>query len=68
MIFAAQAGPAIMNARAHRVEQRMRARYETLMEVTPVGVLLFDMFQSEIRSRTRKPCAPSPCWACRTSA
>ena len=48
MIFAAQAGPAIMNARAHRVEQRMRARYETLMEVTPVGVLLFDMFQSEI--------------------
>ncbi|MCY4440329.1 MAG: response regulator [Deltaproteobacteria bacterium] len=42
MVFASQAAAAIANARAHRNEQRARADLETLVETSPVGVLVFD--------------------------
>ena len=47
VIFASQAGSAITNARTHREEQRMRTRFETLVEVTPMGVLLFEVSQAQ---------------------
>ena len=42
MLFACQAATAIANARAHHLEQRERARFETLIETSPVGVVVFD--------------------------
>ena len=42
MLFAAQAAIAIANARTHRAEQRARADLETLIETSPVGVVVFD--------------------------
>ena len=41
-LFASQAAAAIVNARAHRKEQRARADLEALIETTPVGVLVID--------------------------
>ena len=41
-LFAAQAATAIANARAHRDEQRARADLETLIETSPVGVVVFE--------------------------
>ena len=41
-LFAAQAATAIANARAHRQERRARADLETLVETSPVGVVVFD--------------------------
>ena len=41
-LFAAQAATAIANARAHREERRARADLETLIETSPVGVVVFD--------------------------
>ena len=41
-LFAAQAATAIANARAHRRERRTRADLETLIETSPVGVVVFD--------------------------
>ena len=41
-LFAAQAAAAIANARAHRDEQRARANLETLVDTSPVGVVVFD--------------------------
>ena len=41
-IFASQAAMAISNARTHREEQRARADLETLVNTTPVGVVVFD--------------------------
>ena len=41
-VFAAQAAVAIANARRMRDEQRARADLETLLETSPVGVVLFD--------------------------
>ena len=41
-LFAAQAAIAIANARAHREERRARADLETLIETSPVGVVVFD--------------------------
>ena len=41
-LFAAQAGLAIANARRHREERLARARLETLIETSPVGVAVFD--------------------------
>ena len=42
MLFASQAAAAIGNARAHRGEQRARRDLETLIETSPVGVVVFD--------------------------
>ena len=41
-MFASQAALVIANARRHRDEQRARADLETLVNTTPVGVLVFD--------------------------
>ena len=43
VLFASQAAQVIANARRHREEQRARARLETLIDTTPVGVVVFDM-------------------------
>ena len=42
VLFAAQAATAIANARAFRNEQRARADLEALVEISPVGVAVFD--------------------------
>ena len=41
-LFASQAATAIANARTHRDERRARAELETLIEISPVGVVVFD--------------------------
>ena len=41
-LFAAQAATAIANARSHREERRARADLETLIETSPVGVVVFN--------------------------
>ena len=41
-LFAAQAAPAIANARQHREERRAREYLETLVQTSPVGVVVFD--------------------------
>ena len=42
LLFAAQAAAAIVNARTFRAEQRARADVETLVETSPIGVVVFD--------------------------
>ena len=42
VMFAAQAALAIANARQYREEQRARAALETLVETSPVGVVVLD--------------------------
>ena len=42
VLFASQAALVIANARRHREEQRTRTDLETLVNTTPVGVLVFD--------------------------
>ena len=41
-LFASQAAAAVANARAHRSERRARVNLETLVETSPVGVVVFD--------------------------
>ena len=48
VLFGSQAATAIANARTHRNEQRARADLETLIETSPVGVVVHD-------ARTTKP-------------
>ena len=43
LLFASQAAIAIVNARTYRDEQRARAGLETLVETSPVGVVVFDV-------------------------
>ena len=42
VLFASQAATAIANARTFRDEQRARAKVETLLDTSPVGVVVFD--------------------------
>ena len=42
VLFAAQAATAIANARTHHAAERARADLETVVETTPVGVVVFD--------------------------
>ncbi len=42
VLFASQAAMAIANARRHREERRARADLETLVDTSPVGVVVFD--------------------------
>jgi len=42
VLFASQAAAAIANARAYRDEQRARANLEALVDISPVGVVVFD--------------------------
>jgi len=53
-LFAAQAATAIANARAHREESRARADLETLIETSPVGVVVFDGPTGELVSFNRE--------------
>ena len=41
-MFASQAGAAILNARRYRDEQHAKADLEALVNISPVGVLVFD--------------------------
>ena len=43
VMFASQAAQVIANARRHRDEQRARAGLETLIDTSPVGVVVFDV-------------------------
>ncbi len=47
VLFASQAAAAIANARTHRAEQRARANLETLVDTSPVGVVVFDAAAGE---------------------
>ena len=42
VMFASQAGAAILNARRHREERQARADMEAVINTSPVGVLVFD--------------------------
>ena len=54
LLFASQAATAIANARAHREERRARADLETLIETSPVGVVVFDAETGEPVSLNRE--------------
>ena len=54
MLLAAQAATAIANARAHRDERQARADLETLIETSPVGVVVFDGGTGEVLSLNRE--------------
>ena len=54
VLFAWQAAAAIANARAHRGEQRVRRDLETLIETSPVGVVVFDGQSGKIVSSNRE--------------
>ena len=47
VLFASQAATAIANARTYQNEQRARANLETLVETSPVGVVVFDVRSGE---------------------
>ncbi len=54
VLFASQAALAIANARRHREEQRARADLETLIDTSPVGVVVFDAVTGAPRSFNRE--------------
>ena len=54
VLFAAQAAAAIANARAHRDEQRIRAELDALIEISPVGIVVFDAATGLPRSLNRE--------------
>ena len=54
VLFASQAALAIANARRHREEQRTRADLETLINTSPVGVVVFDAVTGEPQSFNRE--------------
>ena len=54
VLFAAQAAMAIANASRHREEQRARADLETLIDTSPVGVVVFDAVTGAPKSFNRE--------------
>ena len=54
MMFASQAALVIANARRHREERRARVDLETLMDTSPVGVVVFDAATGEPKSFNRE--------------
>ena len=54
VVFASQAALVIANARRHRDEQRARADLETLIDTSPVGVLVFDAKTRGVTSVNRE--------------
>ena len=54
VLFASQAAMAIANARRHREERRARADLETLIDTSPVGVVVFDARTGEAKSFNRE--------------
>ena len=53
-MFASQAAMAIANARRHREERRVRADLETLIDTSPVGVVVFDAVTGAPKSFNRE--------------
>ena len=53
-MFASQAAMAIANARTHREERRARAYLETLVDTSPVGVVVFDVGNGRLASMNRE--------------
>ena len=54
VMFASQAALVIANARRHRDEQRARTDMETLIDTSPVGVLVFDAKTGGVTSVNRE--------------
>ena len=54
VMFASQAALVIANARRHRDEQRARADLETLVDTSPVGVIVIDATQGRVASLNRE--------------
>ena len=54
VLFAYQAAMAIANARRHREERRARADLETLIDTSPVGVVVFDALTGMPKSLNRE--------------
>ena len=54
VLFASQAAMAIANARRHREEKRARADLETLVDTSPVGVVVFDAVTDAPKSFNRE--------------
>ena len=54
VMFASQVAMVIANARRHREEQRARADLETLIETSPVGVVVFDAATGVPKSLNRE--------------
>ena len=54
VMFASQAALVIANARRHRDQRRARADMETLVNTTPVGVLVFDAKTGGVTSVNRE--------------
>ena len=54
LMFATQAASAIVNARRYRDEQRARACWETLIDTSPVGVVVFDGSTGNVLSINRE--------------
>ena len=54
VLFASQAASAIVNARRYRDEQRARAYWETLIDTSPVGVVVFSARTGEVLSINRE--------------
>ena len=54
VLFASQAAQVIANARRYRDEQRARADLETLIDTSPVGVVVFDMRKGAAASFNRE--------------
>ena len=54
VMFAAQAALVIANARTHREERRARADLETLVNTSPVGVVVFDAGTGQLSSINRE--------------
>ena len=54
VMFASQAALVIANARRHREERRARADLETLIDTSPVGVVVFDALTGAPKSLNRE--------------
>ena len=54
VLFASQAAMAIANARRHRDERQARADLETLIDTSPVGVVVFDALTGVPKSFNRE--------------
>ena len=54
VMFASQAALVIANAHRHREERRARADLETLVDTSPVGVVVFDALTGEPKSFNRE--------------
>ena len=54
VLFASQAGAAIVNARRHSDMQRARADLEALIDTSPVGVVVFDAGTGKLKSYNRE--------------